>query len=112
MTWRPTRGWVVIREDKRRSSIIIDPGIANEREMKTHRGTVLAIGAPAILRGYRLVDGVEVPTDHEVPHGFEVGATVQFHFEGTERGRTTVWNDGSTVLCMAQREIDAVIESG
>jgi hypothetical protein len=114
MTWRPTRGWVVVREEKRRSSIIVDPGFGEDvaRQTKTHRGRVLAIGPPALLHGFETVDGVKAPRDWEVPHLFEVGDIVQFHFEGTEKGRTTVWSDGESCLCMAQREIDAVIEGG
>lgn len=97
-TLTPLRGRVVIREDKKRSGVIIDPGIANEREIKTHRGVVLALGPP-----------VEAFPGVYVDHGFKVGDTVQFHFEGTEKGRIADW-DGEPALWMAQREIDAVIE--
>jgi co-chaperonin GroES (HSP10) len=96
---RPLRGRCVIREDKCRSSIIIDPGIADERAISTHRGVVLAIGEPAYAD-----PGVEVPWL------FGVGDTVQFHFSMmTEKGRTVQWGDSLAVV-MAQDEIDAVIE--
>lgn len=105
---RITRGWVVVREEKRRSSVIIDPGVASPREIVTHRGVVLAMGNPAILHG-TLADH-ETPADHEVPHGFVVGDMVQFHFAGHEGGRTHEWEDGKPAVWLAQHEIDAVIE--
>ena len=110
MSLRPTRGWVVVREEKRRSSIIIDPGVAKPREIVTHRGLVLAIGAPAILHGYVMRDGKKVPHDHEVPHGFGPGDVVQYHFAGHEEGRTATWTDGAPAVWLAQHEVDAVVE--
>jgi len=99
MGWTPLRGRAVIREEKARSSVIVDPGIANEREIRTHRGLVLALGAPVLL-----------DSGAEVPWLCKPGDRVQFHFEATERGRTNVWEDGEPALYMAQREIDAVVE--
>ena len=95
----PLRGRVVIREHKERSSIISDPGRADERSITTHRGTVIDVGPPVFHEC-----GVEVPL------GFKPGDVVQFHFEATEKGRTVDWGDHRNVLVMAQREIDAVIE--
>lgn len=97
MRVRPRRGFVVVREI-RESSTLWRPDF-NEREVVTHRGHVLAIGAPSLVGA------------HEVPWGFEVGATVQYHWEETERGRTLTWPlDGEECKFLMQREIDAVIE--
>lgn len=97
MTIRPRRGFCVIRE-LRESSLLWRPD-DNPREVRTHRGVVLAIGAPSLVNG------------HEVPWLFNVGDTVQFHFEETERGRTVTWPEtGEEVKCIMQREVDGVIE--
>lgn len=95
----PMRGRVVVRELKERSSLVIDPGRWNEREVTTHRGVVLAVGAP-----------VRTESGAEVPHGFKPGDVVRFHFEATEKGRIAPWEDGEPALWMAQREIDGVEE--
>jgi co-chaperonin GroES (HSP10) len=92
------RGRVVVREQKKPSSLIEivdnDPAAT-----VTHRGVVLALGPP-----------VRTPKGGaEIPHGFKVGDVVQFHFEATEKGRMTEW-DGAPAVVLAQREIDAVIE--
>jgi co-chaperonin GroES (HSP10) len=93
---RPLRGRVVIREDKRLSSIIIHPD-ENPREQKTHRGEVIALGEPFML-----------PSGALIPWSFGVGSVVQFHFEATEKGRTIEWGDAGTVVVMAAREVDGV----
>lgn len=95
---RPLRGRVVIREDKRHSSIIEIVGV-DPRTITTHRGTVIAVGPPVLL-----------DSGAEVPLHFKAGDVVQFHFEATEKGRTTDWEDERGVVVMCQREIDAVIE--
>ena len=95
----PLRGRVVIREIKARSSIILDPGVFDPRAQTTHRGQVIAVGPPVLT-----LKGAEIPLD------FKAGDVVQFHFEGTEKGRTVTWDGHEGVLVMAQREIDAVIE--
>jgi co-chaperonin GroES (HSP10) len=81
---------VVVREHKELSKSIILGADGNPREETTHRGTVVALGAP--VRG---------------EWGFGVGDVVQFHYSATETGRTV--HDGLVV--MAQHEIDAVIET-
>jgi co-chaperonin GroES (HSP10) len=96
MKVRPRRGFVVVRE-MRESSLLWRPD-QDPHDVTTHRGRVLAIGAPSLVG------------EHEVPWGFDVGATVQFHWEETERGRTLPWFDGEDVKFLMQREIDAVIE--
>jgi co-chaperonin GroES (HSP10) len=60
---------------------------------------VIAVGAPVLL-----------DSGAEVPLNFAVGDTVGFHFEATEKGRTTDWGEHRGVLVMAQREIDYVLE--
>ena len=100
---RPLRGRCVIREEKRRSSIIVDPGFTEHgaRDITTHRGVVLAMGPPG-----------EIYPGVEVPWLFTIGDVVQFHFSMmTEKGRTVTWGDHEAVV-MAQDEIDAVIEPG
>ena len=94
----PLRGRVVIREDKSHSSIIEVVGV-DPRSITTHRGMVIAVGAPVLT-----------DSDAEIPLHFGPGDIVQFHFEATEKGRTTVWEGEPGILIMAQREIDAVIE--
>jgi co-chaperonin GroES (HSP10) len=96
--FRPMRGRVVIREHKQASTVIHIVG-GDPREEKTHRGTVIAVGPPVLHES-----GVEVPLL------FGVGDVVQFHFEATEKGRTTSWNGEDGVCVLAQREIDAVLE--
>jgi co-chaperonin GroES (HSP10) len=93
---RPLRGRVVIREDKRLSSIILHPD-ENPREQKTHRGEVIALGEPFML-----------PSGALIPWPFVVGDVVQYHFEAAERGRTTEWGDAGVVCVMAAREVDCV----
>jgi co-chaperonin GroES (HSP10) len=98
VSYRPLRGRVVIREHKQSSDVIRIVG-GNPREEKTHRGTVIDVGPPVLT-----LKGAEVPLH------FKPGDVVQFHFEATEKGRTTCWNGEDGVLVMAQREIDAVLE--
>jgi co-chaperonin GroES (HSP10) len=98
MTLRFLRGRVVIREDKRHSQIIITVD-NNPRATTTHRGIVLAVGPPVLTS-----KGAEIPLF------FKVGDIVQFHFEATEKGRTFSYGEWTNVLCMAQREVDCVIE--
>ena len=107
MNLRLLRGRVVIREDRRRSSII--ETIDNDpRATVTHRGEVLAVGPPVQTEHYNPI--TQRSTFHDVPLSYSVGDVVQFHFEGTEKGRTFSWGEWTGVLCMAQREIDGVIE--
>lgn len=61
---------------------------------------MLAVGPP--LRHH--------PSGVEIPLGFVVGDVVEFHFEATEKGRTTDWGEHRGVLVMAQREVDGVWE--
>lgn len=93
----PLRGRVVIRELFEDGTIWTPQG--NPRERLTHRGVVLALGAPALT-----------PSGAEVPYEYGVGDTVQFHFTATEKGRIAPWSDGKPALWMAWFEIDAVIE--
>ena len=90
---RPLRGRVVIREIKPKSSIIIQPdaGMYNEYaayDERTHRGRVLAKGSPPLTDAGHEVQGCD----------FEPGDLVEFHFAGTEKGRTAPWEDGEPAL--------------
>jgi co-chaperonin GroES (HSP10) len=92
----PLRGRIVVREHKLSPILEI---IHNPRDIVTHRGTVIAVGAP-----FRLDSGAEIPLH------FKPGDVVQFHFDGNEKARTVTWDGEPGILVMAQREIDAVIE--
>lgn len=98
MRVRPLPGRVVIKEDRRLSTVILLGHSPDDRTVTTHRGTVID-AEPLVL-----------PNGAVVPLDFKVGDVVQFHFEATQKGRTTTWNGHEDVLVMAQREIDAVIE--
>lgn len=104
------RGRVIIREDygadyEQYSHIIVptpstkDDKDAVARARTWHRGKVLALGAPALTK-----KGVEVP------HGFEVGDTVLFHWEHYEKGFTRPWTDGELACWVSQQCVDAVVE--
>lgn len=94
---RLLRGQCVIRETKESGSFLhlIAP---NPRDVKTHRGTVLAMGEPSQVNG------------HDVPWGFEVGAVVQYHWEYMEKAFTRPWVDGEDASWLRQDCIDGVIE--
>lgn len=96
-------GQVVVREDhaaQYKGAIVIpDTVMANERARKWHRGKVIAKGPPATWHG------------HAVPHGFDVGDEVLFHFAHHEKSRTRPWpHDGLDAVWLTQAEIDAVVE--
>jgi len=95
VNYKPMRGRVVIRPMPD-TSLIYE---SNPREEKTHRGTVIDVGPPVLT-----LKGAEIPLH------FKPGDVVQYHFEAAEAGRVVMWN-GEKVVVMAQREIDAVIES-
>lgn len=93
---RLLRGRVVVREDVSPSNILWTPE-PGKRTVNTHRGVVLAVGAPA-----------EAYPDIPVPHGFEVGDSVAFHFEHHEEARTRPWLDGKPAIWLTQQEVDGV----
>lgn len=111
MTLKLLRGQVVVREeydaDYTQYKHIIVPQLQGDsddrhaiaRRRTWHRGEVLSVGAPA-----RTKKGVEVP------HGFEVGDTVFFHWEKNELNFTRPWTDGKLACWLMQKEIDAVLE--
>jgi hypothetical protein len=103
---RLMRGQVVVRElDASPSSALWTPDPrARARDVKTHRGLVLALGPPARV--------TEHPSSAEVPYGFEVGAIVQYHFGavGTQASRTRAWTDGEPATWLCAAEVDAVWE--
>lgn len=106
---RLLRGRVVIREDMKADvdqyTHIVVPDVwtcddkdAIARARSWHRGTVLAMGPPALTKR-----GVEVP------FGFGVGDTVLFHFEHHERAATRPWVDGQDAVWCPQQCVDAVV---
>ena len=101
----PLRGRVVIREIRPdRTGSIWHPDQAQDpkRDEKSHRGIVMAIGAPMISS--------QTEGAVEVPHGFRAGDVVHFVFAAScaERGRTTIWEDDLPVVWLTQSEILAV----
>lgn len=102
---RLMRGQVVVRELNAKPSSALWTPEQGPRQVKTHCGIVLGLGPPARL--------TESPTSPEVPHGFEVGDVVQFHFGamGTQVARTRVWTDGKPATWLTQAEVDAVWEA-
>ncbi len=78
---RPLPGRVVIRERLSRSDVLWTPN-ADANHVSTHIGTVLAKGPPALVCATDAQGRCESPTCKHggVPHGFEVGAVVQYHF--------------------------------
>lgn len=108
MTWDLLRGRVAIRQDDRVSSIIHDPWADREsrlRQQKSHRGVVVAMGAPA-----------QTPIGAEGPTDFKVGDKVEFVFGAPNSGgwgglvesaRQGWWGEERVVWC-AMEEIIAV----
>lgn len=140
---RLLRGRVVIREDMAADHAhlkhIIVPGVvaddhptAAARRRTWHRGTVLAMGAPALTRtrackachgageyGAGVSDqflercascyGTGRAGGAEIPHGFAVGDEVIFHWAHLETAWTVEWEDGKLAACVPQECVDAVI---
>ena len=100
MKIRLLRGQVVVRELRPKHSSIIHMLDDNPRSVKTHRGVVLQKGPPA-----------EIAPGVPVPHLFEEGDEVVFHFEDHEGKRTRPWTDGENAVWLMQKEIDAVIHA-
>ncbi len=109
---RLLRGMVVIREhtkaDTEQFRNIIIPAVSTQhdrhavaRARKWHRGTVLAMGPPALTK-----------KGAEVPHDFKVGDVVYFHFVHHEEGFTRPWSDGELATWVPQSAIDAVHVGG
>jgi hypothetical protein len=93
---RLLRGQVVIREIHDQYSIWTPA--PNPRDVRIHRGRVLAKGLPAQVNG------------HDVPHLFDVGDEVFYHWEKQEKAFTRDWIDGEPACWMYQHEVDAVVE--
>jgi co-chaperonin GroES (HSP10) len=96
---RPLCGQVVVREVPPRSSALLWTPPPQPRSVTTHTGRVLALGPPA-----RTAAGVEVP------HEYQVGDLVQYHFEHLEKVLTNPWEDGELATWVPQWCIDAVWE--
>jgi hypothetical protein len=97
------RGQVVLREIKPEVSSTLWTPEPGQRQVTTHTGRVLAMGPPARLH----LKSADAP---EVPHGFEVGAVVQFHFVHNMEAHTRMWVDGDPAVWIPQSCIDAVWE--
>jgi len=99
--FRPMRGQVVVREIKDEYATI--RGVyrlgGNPREVKIHRGTVLAIGAPMLTA-----------KGAEVPHGFSGGDVVLYSFQHNERAFTYPWSDDKPATWIPQWAVSAVLE--
>ena len=98
MKVRLLRGQVVVRETSAKQSVIWSPE-GKRKDVRTHRGVVLGMGAPAL-------NGTV-----EVEPGFKVGDVVQYHFMHHEEAHTREWPEDGTKACwIPQNCIDAVIE--
>lgn len=92
-------GQVVVREERSEPSTALWTPAPGARDVRTHRGRVLALGPPARLGG----SGVEVP------HGFGVGDLVQFHFTHHQDAATRPWPlDGKPATWVPQENVDGV----
>jgi hypothetical protein len=102
---RPLRGRAVVELLGETPSILHMPD-ADPRDVKWHRGKVLALGKPAFVGGKS--------TSPEMPWGCQVGDEVIFHlFLWLDAMRTLVY-PGAKGKCMVvgQVEVQAVIERG
>ena len=95
---RPLRGRVVVREVPRVTGPLWTPD-PRPRDVTTHTGRVLALGPPARTAG-----------GAEVPHGYRVGNTVQYHFTHLEKMATVTWEDGLPATWIPQENVDGVWE--
>jgi co-chaperonin GroES (HSP10) len=102
---RPMRGQVVVREIKEKASIWTpDP---NPRQVRTHRGVVLALGPRATTP--KTYDGDSWGGGSDVPYGFDVGDVVQYHFHNhNQAAYTMAWEDGEPATWMPQESVDGV----
>ena len=104
------RGRVVIREIKAEARSFLWTPAPDKYHERTHRGRVLAKGAPA-LRTFHYWNGSEwVFKQVEVPHGFEVGDVVIYHFTHLQENATRSWDDGEPATWVPQENVDGVIE--
>lgn len=108
---RLMRGQVVVREVEKKSVIWTPEDKA--RSVKTHRGTVLGLGPPALNCPMdKLGRCTSLTCKHvEVPYMFGVGDTVQFHYAHHQEAHTRTWPpDGRLATWVPQGSVDAVIE--
>lgn len=93
----PMRGQVVLREIHEEHRVWRP---TNPRDVKIHRGRVIALGAPM-----RTTSGAEVPYE------FKVGDVVLFSFVSNEKKvATNTWSDGEPALWIPQWAISAVVD--
>lgn len=94
-------GQVVIREEPPEPSAALWTPEPGSRDVRTHTGRVLALGPPARVNGHGA----------EVPHGFEVGDLVQYHFTSNREGATRIWPlDGQPATWIPQQNVDCVYD--
>ena len=111
---RLMRGQVVIREE--RAAARLD-GLwvpdANPDHTHTHVGTVLSLGPPALCCTVdKMGRCVSRTCKHvEVPHHFDVGDRVIYHFIHHQSAWTMPWTDGRPATYVPQTCVDAVIEA-
>jgi co-chaperonin GroES (HSP10) len=91
------RGQAVIRETSARPSVIWTP---EDKEQRHHRGTILALGKPALTEGHA-----------EVPWECAVGDEVIFTWQHNEKEFTKTWTDGKPACWIPQKLVHAVVES-
>lgn len=93
------RGRAIIREVEQEPRSRLWRPAAGVREVRTHRGIVLAVG-----------DGTYYGK-HVIPMPVRVGDVVQYHWESHEESATIVWpEDGKRAVIVPQWCVDAVIE--
>ena len=95
---RPLRGQVVVRENEATRTGLLWHPAPGQRQVKTHRGVVLAMGPPARDKW-----------GNEIAPGFKVGDEVSFHWEMNEEAHTREWpDDGKPACWVRQYAIDGV----
>ena len=99
MTWKPATGYCAVRDVTTASKLIWTPE-GKPREVRTHRGVIVALGDMP-----RTVTGARVPWE------VRVGDVVQFHYNYHQGNRELDWPDtGESVVMLVADELDLVIE--
>jgi hypothetical protein len=74
------------------------------RQVRTHRGVVLALGAPPIQY---FANG----SSYEIPYRFGAGDVIQYHFTHHQEAWTMPWpDDGELATWVPQAFVDGVVE--
>lgn len=86
---------------------------SNPNHTRTHTGRVIAMGPPALACTVdKMGRCVSSSCAHpEVPHGFEIGDEVIYHYVHHQAAHTRLWpEDGKPASWVPQTSVDAVIE--